>query len=230
MRFLAFFALIISIISIIGFGKKLFSTKRDLTTNASEPTQNPDHLPDSNDDLQLNPPTAEQTAQRVLAILAIFDKAHQDDQIDQWVASNHIDQYFSNEERIFFNTSSPDEKIRIRFSWRAEGLVPLLWALGIIDEMPTLNQMVELGQYEQALKSIYNSPQSFIKSASLRSHQEIEKLEEHLYHQHWRTRDAYLFKKPMPRELDPWIVYERRYAASWLVGWSEDWDEVPTDT
>ncbi len=57
-------------------------------------------------------------------------------------------------------------------------------------------------------------------------------MEQHLYHQHWRVRDAQLFGKPMPPELDPGIVYERRYGLSWLVGWGEgdDWDEVPTDT
>jgi len=65
-------------------------------------------------------------------------------------------------------------------------------------------------------------------------------MESGLYHQHWRVRDAELvgigqFLEPRPddppiEDLDPSIVYERRYALSWLVGWGEDWDNVPTDT
>ncbi|MFG0250793.1 MAG: DUF4272 domain-containing protein [Phycisphaeraceae bacterium JB051] len=230
MRFVLYFTLFTAFVLFLWFSKKHFAKSHLSATNDLMPTQPPTHLPDSDDAMQLHPPSAEQTAQRVLAILAIFDKAHQDKKIVDWVASHQIDKYFSDEEKSFFNHPSPEEKVRIEFSWRVEGLVPLLWALGIIDEMPPLNQMVKLDQYAQALKSIHSSPEAFIESASLRSHQEIEKLEEHLYHQHWRTRDAYLFKKPMPKELDPRIVYERRYAASWLVGWSEDWDEVPTDT
>jgi hypothetical protein len=65
-------------------------------------------------------------------------------------------------------------------------------------------------------------------------------MESNLYHQHWRVRDAELvgigkFLEPQPgdppiEELNPGIVHERRYGLSWLVGWGEDWDNVPTDT
>jgi hypothetical protein len=34
----------------------------------------------------------------------------------------------------------------------------------------------------------------------------------------------------MPKEINPGVVYERRYGLSWVIGWGEDWDEVPTDT
>jgi hypothetical protein len=55
-----------------------------------------------------------------------------------------------------------------------------------------------------------------------------------------RVRDAQFvgigkYLQPQPGdppidELNPGIVYERRYGLSWLVGWGDDWDNVPTDT
>lgn len=73
-------------------------------------------------------------------------------------------------------------------------------------------------------------PKAFIAQAQLRPAADIEAAEGELYQQHWRVRDAQLFNKPMPDELHPGVVYERRYALSWLVGYGDDWDEVPTDT
>jgi hypothetical protein len=31
-------------------------------------------------------------------------------------------------------------------------------------------------------------------------------------------------------ELNSGIVYERRYGMSWVLGYGESWDDVPTDT
>ena len=107
--------------------------------------------------------------------------------------------------------------------------MPLVWALGLIDELPPLNSQFSWAN-SKALASVIEDPESFVLNAQLRPQEILKEAEADLYHQHWRVRDAQINGNTMPEDLDPGIVYERRYAASWLVGWGDDWDNVPTDT
>ena len=88
---------------------------------------------------------------------------------------------------------------------------------------------MELRKNEMFRRAV-REPSGFLADATLRPSEVLEDGEATLYHQHWRVRDAQIFGKKMPSELDPGIVCERRYALSWLVGWGSDWDDVPTDT
>lgn len=174
---------------------------------------------------------AKVVAERAIALLAVIGLVHDTDKnrIKAWVTKNHIETYLSNSERSAFEMGSLNKKQEVAFSWRSEALVSLLWALGVIERFPSLNAQYSI--YENPnVAEIIRSPQKFIDSASLRSDQELEEMENNLYNQHWRVRDAQLFSKPMPKELDSDIVYERRYGMSWVVGWGDDWDDVPTDT
>lgn len=170
-------------------------------------------------------------AERAIALLAIIGLVNDPDKnrIKAWVTKNHIEAYLSASERSAFEMDSLDRNQEVAFSWRSEALVSLLWALGVIQQFPSLN--VQYNIYENPnVAEIIRSPQTFIEQASLRNNQELEEMENSLYNQHWRVRDAQLFSKPMPTELNPDIVYERRYGMSWVVGWGDDWDDVPTDT
>ena len=117
----------------------------------------------------------------------------------------------------------------INFSWRAEALTSLLWSTRLIEDMPALNEQFDVYSVE-GLSTIIHDPIAFKQQLKLRPEDEIREMEEDLQHQHWRVRDAELFDKEMPEELNSGIVYERRYGLSWLVGWGEGWDDVPTDT
>ena len=174
---------------------------------------------------------AQEVAKRVLALIAVVDKAQNQstDELTRWVSKHKIAEYFSPKEADFFKRSAPSQDEVANQSWRAEALVPLVWALGLIDELPPLNIQISWANIP-ALNLICKDPEAFIKRASLRPKKDLDRAEEDLYHQHWRVRDAQLHRKQMPEELDPGIVYERRYASSWLVGWGDDWDNVATDT
>lgn len=118
-------------------------------------------------------------------------------------------------------------------------MVSLLWALNAVSEMPPLDEQFDVFDVDMVRKAL-KDPLSFVSTARLRNTQEISEMEAHLYHQHWRVRDAELvgvgkYIEPQPDEppiedLHPGVVYERRYGLSWLVGWGDDWDNVPTDT
>lgn len=172
-----------------------------------------------------------EVAERILALLAVIGKVHQgnDSIFIDWFNNNSIGQYLSHQETLFLNTDSPEQNSIRYFSWRAEALTSLLWAINLITDMPPLNQ--EFDVYStKGISKIINSPDDFKNNIQLRSDAELNAMENELYNQHWRVRDAQLFGKEMPSELNPSIVYERRYGLSWLVGWGDDWDDVPTDT
>ncbi|MEJ2791745.1 MULTISPECIES: DUF4272 domain-containing protein [unclassified Pseudoxanthomonas] len=176
--------------------------------------------------------TAQDAARRALALIAITSRAHEDvaEQSLHWVQESGIEDFFSAQEREFYYLrQKPEDRDILNFSWRAESLVSIIWALGGLEHFPPLDQQVDVWAI-QAVQDAINSTEAFIANATLRPQSEIEDMESDLYHQHWRVRDAQLFNKPMPSELNPSVVYERRYGLSWLVGWGDDWDDVPTDT
>jgi hypothetical protein len=185
----------------------------------------------TDDDGERDPRMPQEVAKRVLALLAVVDKAHNPnpERLEKWVAEHKISDYFTFAEVAFFSDPAPTREQNVNYSWRAESLVPLCWALGLIDELPPLNVQMSWNGVT-GLRSAAEDPDAFILGASLRPIDILDEAEQDLYHQHWRVHDAQLFGKAMPDELDAGIVYERRYAASWLVGWGDDWDNVPTDT
>ncbi len=187
---------------------------------------------------ELKPRSSREVAERSLALLAVIDHAHA---VMERADRVHVPEEdypalptlfrvaLSTSEVAFLDTPQPSEHECVQFAWRAEALVSLLWALGHVSSLYPLNQQVNLKAIP-VIEAALLSPEAFIESAALRALNELEQAEHDLYHQHWRVRDARLFNKPMPEELDPEIVYERRYGLSWILGWGDDWDEVPTDT
>lgn len=170
-------------------------------------------------------------AERILSLFAVIGKVHQgnDSRFTDWFNKHSIEKYLSHQENIFIKTDSPEQNVIRNFSWRAEALTSLLWAIRLIPEMPVLNQEFDVYSVT-GLTEIIKEPDEFKKNISLRPKLELIEMERELHHEHWRVRDAQLFGKKMPTELNPSVVYERRYALSWLIGWGDDWDDVPTDT
>lgn len=182
-------------------------------------------------EVHLQPRTAEEVSRRVIALVLVSVRAFNIDSppSTEWAKELGISSLLSEQEASFFSDPEPARQTVVNFTWRSEALVPLMWALGVIDEMPPLNQQVSWGDIG-CMDPLFEDPQAFITSARLRPPEDIEALEADLFHQHWRVRDAQYRQVPVPEDLNASIVYERRYAASWLVGYGDDWDEVPTDT
>lgn len=182
-------------------------------------------------EIHLQPRTAEEVSRRVIALVLVSIRAFNIDSppSTEWAEELGILSLLSEAEASFFGDPEPAQQTIVNFTWRSEALVPLMWALGAIVEMPPLNQQVSWGDLG-CMDPLFEDPQAFITSARLRPTEDLDALEEDLFHQHWRVRDARLRQVSIPEDLDASIVYERRYAASWLVGYGDNWDEVPTDT
>ncbi|MDH5328149.1 MAG: DUF4272 domain-containing protein [Gammaproteobacteria bacterium] len=175
--------------------------------------------------------SADEVAKRALALMVMVSRVHEENPQDlmAWVERNKVNEYFTEKEKAVFHQKELMHQEKIEFSWKSEALVSLFWALNMIDPYPSLKDQVYIFNYKKVL-AIVDDPAKFIAEAKLRSKKEIEAKETELYQQHWRIRDAHITNKTMPAELDPDIVFQRNYGLSWLVGWGESWEKVPTDT
>ena len=181
----------------------------------NKPAETPVHIPSSDGDSSLVPRSPSDVAKRLLAIIAVVGRTHEQppERVTAWLSSNGIGEFFSQNEQAYFFSATPSQDEMVAFSWRAEAAGSLIWALGGLDNFPALNEQFDIYQTSLIKKAI-EDPKAFIQSACLQEIGRIQEQEQHLYHQHWRVRDAQLFGREMPPELHPGIVYERRYALS----------------
>jgi len=188
-------------------------------------------LIDETDEADLHHRTPREAAERCLGLLAVVTRSlgRPRDDVLRWLDVHQLNGILSLAEREFLVDASPPRQAIVDFGWRAEALAALIWALGGIDDLEPLNRQVDL-QAIAMFRTADERPEAFLGAARLRPADELDDAETFLYEQHWRVHDAQLNGTSMPPELDGGIVYERRYALSWLVGWGDDWDDVPTDT
>jgi Domain of unknown function (DUF4272) len=171
-----------------------------------------------------------EVAQRVLAILAVLDRACSFEAAPtvDWVYAYNIDKYFSDAERDFYFSPQVSDEDRSDFGWLSESLPPMLWALGYLEEMPKLNKRFVLENIPY-LYQIINSTAQFLGDACLRHDDALSIAEEQHCQAHWQAMQSGKKAKPVKELIDPDIIYERRYAISWLVGLGDSWDNVPLD-
>lgn len=192
-------------------------------------------MEDIEEEIIIRTPT--EVAERVLGVIASVGKVYFPEKNQIWIEENNIEQYLSPEEAEFINNPEPNDDDRVNFSWKIEALVPLLWSLKGLDEIPAFNEQFNIWSDELVLKAIRNT-RDFLADAELKDNEVLTQMESFLYHQHWRVRDRDMgFNIDQPseddidiNELNSGIVYERRYGMSWVVGYGETWDDVPTDT
>lgn len=181
--------------------------------------------------------TCKEVAERVLGVIASIGKVHFPEENQKWIEENNIEQYLSPLESEFISNPNPEHQELANFSWKAEALVSLLWCLKGLDEIPAFDDQFDIWSNDLVIKAVKNTKE-FLKSAELREDEALDQMESFLYHQHWRVRDRDLgFNNDKPDENDPdinelntGIVYERRFGISWVSGYGESWDDVPTDT
>ena len=195
---------------------------------------NPSDDEEDEEEEQRVPRTAEQVAQRLLALVAVVWRANASEEIAQegiaWAKAQGITAFLSPAEHSFiFHEQRPPQADVVNLGWRAEAMVPMIWALGGLAAMPPSNER-STSWSNPMLRQAMKSPADFIAGATLRPAVEVEAEESRLHDEHWHVRDAQLRRQPVPSGLEAGIVIERRYALSWMVGYGDNWDDVPTDT
>jgi hypothetical protein len=164
----------------------------------------------------------------LLAVVASADGRHRAELLP-WLEREGLLPHVSPRELILLQASSLTEAQEISGSWRIEAILPLLWALHRLPELPPhLDDNIRIGE----LMPLPLQPTAqFIAEAELRDEAVLQEEQDAVYNEHWAVRDARLHDRPPPPGLDPDVIMERHHALNWLINTSnEPWDEVSMDT
>ncbi len=176
---------------------------------------------------------AEEVARRCVVLYAVLAAGHRHPrgELVAWLRREGVWEAASPEESDFLLSDSPTQRQTINATWRAEALFPLVWALGLIPELPAPTQICDVQRMLRVLPPLLGAVGDFIGSAKLRQENEILDAHENVFQIHWLVRDAEIHGRPTPDGYDPGVVRERHYGLNWLIGsMGLDWDDVTTDT
>jgi hypothetical protein len=192
---------------------------------------------------------ADEVARRCIVLYAVLAAGNGEprDELVAWLRREGLWGAVSSKESEFLLSGCPTQRQRINATWRAEALLPLLWSLRLVSELPIPQQLCDVQLIRRVLPQLLGSVGEFISTARLRSDSEIHDANEEIYQIHWRVRDAQLRNQPTPpgklprmpvedceppaRSYNAGVVQERHHALNWLIGYCEqDWDDIKTDT
>lgn len=174
-------------------------------------------------------------ARRALALHAVWELAVDAprDEVLRWLDEHELRACLSPNERKFAQTKRPSQKMKIDFSWHAERLIVLLWALKLVDRIPKASVTCDTRVFKKVLPpdSKKSTVKQFISRAGVRSEKELLEQAESALQLHWEARDAYLNNRKPKNGVDAEVVQERHHAINWITGYCGlDWDDVTTDT
>lgn len=146
---------------------------------------------------------------------------------------NKVDQlygikaYLTCNEAAYINNPSPERQECIQFVWRYECCGVLLWAAGIVDDLPYPSAAIDVpvlaaiywqhkGMDDLSFKGFSRSKTEILDAANLTQRYD------------WACVDARIHGKETPSSLDSGVVVERHYAFSWITGAnsSANWDAI----
>lgn len=176
---------------------------------------------------------AAEVARRCIVLHAVIAAGHHESrpELVRWLRKEGLWEFVSLQEASFFEVESLTQQQYVNATWRAEALLPLLWALGRIEQMPPPVELCDAELLQDAMPPLFETVGEWLAFARLRDRDKIWAANEEIYQAHWKVRDAQLNHRSIPNGYSPEIVQERHHALNWLIGYmGQDWDEVTTDT
>lgn len=176
---------------------------------------------------------ADAIARRALALFAVVAIACGEDKqkLTAWLRAEDLWTELTPTELEFLSSDSPSERQVINASWRSEALVPLLWALGLLQAMPDATEACVPSSFGEFLPPYAPvSVRAFIESVQRRTDEELWAMADEVLSLHWKARDASLNGRACP-EVHTGIIQERHHGINWVIGYDgAAWDEITTDT
>jgi len=189
--------------------------------------QVPVHLPEIESDDELKPKGAHEVAKKICALGYVIGMGYGActndliSKIEKYSLSKSVSPF---EWDRLKNPSLLTEQDKINFKWLAECVYAFTWCLSLLELKP-------LEQCPNNLADLVPPgvpPDVFIDSKSLRDWTELKQEADFYYRFHWYTRECRLTGKESP--IGEGIITERRRALDWVIGVSDDWDDMPSDT
>ena len=119
-----------------------------------------------------------------------------------------------------------DKNLAIQISWQFEGYYILLWALGLVDEIPFPDVLVDPDEVTPIVSNC-SSYKDFASKCLFRDVNDILDLADLVYRYDWYCVEQEA--KGLEPIINPEVVIERHRAVNWLIT-EENWDNVDIST
>jgi uncharacterized protein DUF4272 len=189
-----------------------------------------DNLPVVEEETTIKPRSAEEVAERTLALAIAAAKGEANDQrlVDSLIARYSAKQLFTPAELAFITNASPTKQQLVDFTWQYECVHVLLWSLGHIEKLQPPNQICDVSKEVSIIRELGREKLS--STARPRSMSEILDQADFYYHLHWAVIELRLNGKSSENANEE-IVDERHKALNWLLRYmGQNWDDITTDT
>lgn len=186
--------------------------------------------------------TTEEIARRgvALMVLALYSESMLNPEIgytveEAWTYINPIiEQYgieddFSPAEKAYLENSNPTELELINYSWQYENLGVMLWALGLMDELPFPDYIVDVGLAVRRVNQ-FETIGEMVAGSTPKTPAEILDAADLIYRLDWACVEARINGEEAPGNLDSGVVMERHKSLNWLIRHGENWDEIDIST
>ena len=154
-------------------------------------------------------------------------------EIKSWIEQYNLTSFLSESEKILLDKKNEDltKQEIIDISWFVESLWALVWAGGLIKNLPVDDDQDAGNNYVKSFPDFREREgvSKFRHKMRIRTIEEIcEKL--NLYcDAHWYAKDGRINNYPTGK-MDEEIIRERRKSLEWIMDDSLDWDNIPLDT
>lgn len=151
--------------------------------------------------------------------------------IKKWIGENGLENDLVDSEREILNRPNAEltQQEQANLFWYLEALWALVWATGLIDELPFDHKVgSNLASLCPSLQRNEDGSK-FINRMNLRSHEELYQMLDLYYRLHWWTRNAEL-QGQQTGNVSIDIIMERRKALEWVLNAEDDWDNVEMST
>lgn len=142
-----------------------------------------------------------------------------------------IQKWITPAEAAYLANPQPEESESIQFVWRYECCAVLLWAAGIIEELPFPSEICDV-PIIATLFWQHQGIEDLLSKGIPRPEAEILDAADLTLRYDWACVDARVNSKETPGSMDGGIVMERHYTFNWIIGANDgaDWDDIQPNT
>ena len=136
----------------------------------------------------------------------------------------NVKDVMTKDEKLLFDKM--DKNVAVQLSWQFEGYLILLWALGLVNEVPFPDTLVDPDSVT-AVVSACDTYRELKEKCNLRDVNEVLDLADLTYRYNWYCVEAKINDEDTV--INPEIVMERHRALLWLLS-DVKWDKVEINT
>lgn len=142
-----------------------------------------------------------------------------------------IGKFLTPAENAYLSDPAPEQPACIQFVWRYECCGVLLWAAGIVEELPFPSDICDVPVIA-ALFWQHQDIDHLLSKGEPRTTEEILDAADLTFRYDWACVHAQIHQQDMPASLDGGIVMERHYTFNWILGANDGaaWDDIQPNT